>query len=136
MKEREKKLYMDFARRAAKMSYCERAQVGCIIVKEDNIISYGWNGTPAKENNCCEGEDGLSKPNVIHAEDNALRKLARSDSNSTGAEVFITAAPCARCAEKLSDARVNKIYYAEIYNNHVEGIAHLKRHQIEVEHLK
>ncbi len=118
------------------MSYCERAQVGCIIVKEDNIISYGWNGTPAGEDNCCEGEDGRSKPNVIHAEDNALRKLARSNSNSTGAEVFITAAPCGRCAEKLSDARVSKVYYAALRKGRTVGIEHLQRHDIEVEHLE
>lgn len=127
---------MDLAFRVAEMSRCNRKKVGCVIVKEDNIIAFGWNGTPAGDDNCCEGEDGLTKPNVIHAEDNALRKLTRSDSNSTGAEVFITAAPCIRCAEKLSDARIKKIYYAEIYGGHVEGLAHLEQHSIDSELLE
>lgn len=136
MKEREKRFYMDIAFRASKMSYCTRKQVGCVIVKDDNTIAYGWNGTPAGENNCCEGEDGKTNPNTIHAEDNALRKLTRSNSSSVDAEVFITAAPCQRCAEKLSDARVKKVYYAEIYSHHTEGLEHLKKHSIQTEHLK
>jgi len=136
MKEREKRLYMDYAFRAADMSYCNRKKVGCIIVKEDNIISYGWNGTPSKEDNGCEDCNGKTQPNVIHAEDNALRKLVRSDSNSTDAEVFITAAPCMRCAEKLSDARIRKVYYAEIYSHHSEGLEYLARHNIETELLE
>ena len=135
MKHREKELYMDIAMRCSEMSYCNRKKVGCVIVKNDGIIAHGWNGTPAGEDNCCEGEDGKTKPSTIHAEDNALRKLVRSHESAVGAEVFITAAPCGRCAEKLSDARVSKVYYHEIYNNHVEGIAHLKKHNIEVEHL-
>ncbi len=136
MKPREKKLYMDLAQRMGQMSYCHRAQVGCVVVKEDNIISYGWNGTPAGEDNCCEDEHGISKPNVIHAEDNALRKLTRTDSSSKGAEVFVTIAPCIRCAEKLSDARVSKVYYAALRKGRTVGIEHLQRHDIEVEHLE
>jgi len=136
MKEREKRFYMDVAHRAAKMSYCIRKQVGCVVVKDDNTIAYGWNGTPAGEDNCCEGEDGTTKPNTIHAEDNALRKLTRSSSSSVDADVFVTAAPCQRCAEKLSDARIKKLYYAEIYSHHTEGLEHLKKHSIAIEHLK
>ena len=127
---------MDLAFRVAEMSRCKRKKVGSVIVKDDNIIAFGWNGTPTGDDNCCEGDDGLTKPNVIHAEDNALRKLTRSDSNSSGAEMFITAAPCIRCAEKISDARIKKIYYAEIYGGHVEGLAHLERHDIDTELLE
>lgn len=136
MKPREKRFYMDIAFRAADMSYCNRKKVGCVIVKADNTIAYGWNGTPAGDDNCCEDEHGKTNLNVIHAEDNALRKLTRSNSNSAGAEVFITAAPCMRCAEKLSDARIKKVYYAEIYSHHIEGLTHLNGHGIETELLE
>ena len=136
MKPREVQLYMDIARRVAQMSRCTRRQVGCVIVKDKNIISFGWNGTPSGEDNDCEGHDGLTKPNVIHAEDNALRKLVTGNENSVGAVVFITTAPCIRCAEKLSDAKVAKVYYADEYKN-AEGIAHLHdRHDIEIELLE
>lgn len=136
MKEREKRLYMDWAFGAAEMSYCNRKKVGCIIVKDDNVIAFGWNGTPSKEDNTCEDCNGATKPNVIHAEDNALRKLTRSVSSSVDAEVFVTAAPCMRCAEQLSDARIKKLYYAEIYSHHTEGLVYLERHNIETELLE
>lgn len=136
MKEREKRFYMDIAFRASEMSYCDRKQVGCVIVKDDNTIAYGWNGTPSGEDNCCEDSHGKTKPHTIHAEDNALRKLTRSSSNSVDSEVFVTAAPCMRCAEKLSDARIKKLYYAEIYSHHSEGLEYLTKHGIKTELLK
>ena len=123
----------------AELSYCKRKQVGCVIVKNDNIISHGYNGTPSGEENCCEDENGNSKANVIHAEDNALRKLVRSHESSEGAYVFLTAAPCVRCAEKLTDARIKKVYYAETYSSvHGGGLGfdHLKKHGVELELLQ
>ena len=122
----------------AELSYCKRKQVGCIIVKDGNIISHGFNGTPSGEENICEDETGYSKPNVIHAEDNALRKLVRSHESSEGATVFCTAAPCQRCAEKLTDARVSKVYYAELYRGGSSslGLDHLHKHGVETELLE
>lgn len=118
-------------------SYCCRKKVGCLIVKDGTPIAIGWNGTPSGEDNDCE-EDGMSKPNIIHAEDNALRKLVRSHESSVGADVFVTAAPCIRCAEKLADARVSKVYYAEIYHGATFecGLPHLQKRGIELELLK
>ena len=112
MKDKHARAHMKAAFVYAELSYCKRKQVGCLIVKDNNIISHGYNGTPSGEENCCEDEQGHSKPNVIHAEDNALRKLVRSHESSIDATVFVTAAPCKRCAEKLTDARVSKVYYA------------------------
>lgn len=122
----------------AELSYCKRKQVGCVIVKNDTPIAIGYNGTPSGEENNCEGPNGLSKPNVIHAEDNALRKLVRSHESSEGAVVFVTAAPCERCAEKLTDARVAKVYYAEIYQGATAavGLDHLHKHSVETELLE
>ena len=136
MKEKHKKAHMTVAFVYAQLSYCERKQVGCVIVKEDTPIAVGYNGTPSGEENVCEDENGTTKPNVIHAEDNALRKLTRSHESSVGAHVFVTAAPCIRCAEKLKDARVAKVYYAEIYGNHTTGLLYLNEHGIETELVK
>ncbi len=136
MKDKHKRAHMRVAFEYAELSYCERKKVGCVIVKDGNPIAVGYNGTPSGEENCCEGEDGKTKPNVVHAEDNALRKLTRSHESSVGADVFVTAAPCIRCAEKLTDAKVGKVYYAEVYGGHVEGLAHFKKHGIETELLE
>lgn len=118
-------------------SYCHRKKVGCVIVKDGTPIAIGWNGTPSGEDNECE-EGGVSKTNIIHAEDNALRKLIRSHESSIGAVVFVTAAPCIRCAEKLADARVSKVYYAEIYHGATFecGLPKLNERGIETELLE
>jgi len=133
MKEKHKHAHMRSAFVYADLSYCKRKQVGCVIVKDDNPIAVGYNGTPSGEENVCEDDEGFTKPNVIHAEDNALRKLTRSHESSVGAHVFITAAPCIRCAEKLKDAKVAKVYYAEVYGGHTEGLVYLEKHNIETE---
>ena len=130
MKEQLKKAHMKAAFVYADLSHCKRKKVGCVIVKNDTPIAIGYNGTPPGEDNCCEGADGLTKPNVIHAEENALRKLIRSHESSVGAVVFITAAPCRPCATKLKDAKVSQIYYAEVYGGHTEGLAYLEEHNI------
>ena len=136
MKQELKMAHMRAAHIYADLSYCNRKKVGCVIVKNDTPIAIGYNGTPSGEENVCEDEEGLTKPNVIHAEDNALRKLTRSNESSIGSVVFITAAPCQRCAEKLVDARVSKVYYGEIYGGHTAGLAYLKKHNIETELLQ
>ena len=136
MKYQLKKAHMEAAFTYAKLSYCERKQVGCVIVKNDTPIAIGYNGTPSGEDNCCEGDDGKTLPNVVHAEDNALRKLIRSHESSVDSIVFITAAPCIRCAEKLKDAQVSEVYYAEIYGGHIQGIEYLNKHGIKTELLE
>ncbi len=137
MKEKFIKAHMQAAYIYADLSYCERKKVGSVIVKHNSIISIGYNGTPTGEDNCCEDQDGLSKPNIIHAEDNALRKLTRSHESSEGAVIFVTANPCVRCAEKIVDAGISKVYYAEVYNGTTpKGLDYLAKHSVEVEHVK
>ena len=138
MKKKHANAHMRAAYVYADLSYCKRKKVGCVIVKNNTPIAIGFNGTPSGEENNCEDEFGNSKPNVIHAEDNALRKLTRSHESSQGAIVFVTAAPCLRCAEKLTDAQVSKVYYAEVYHGATSaiGLDHLHKHGIETELLE
>lgn len=134
MKDRHIRTNMKVAYDYADNSYCERKRVGCIIVKNGTPIAVGWNGTPPDEDNCCEDEEGNTKPNVAHAEDNALRKLTGSHESAEGASVFVTCAPCIRCAERLVDARVKKVYYAEFYvSTPGLGLSFLEKHGIETE---
>lgn len=135
MKQRHAIAHMKAAYNYAQLSYATRKQVGCIIVKNDNIISHGWNGMPTGEDNCCEDEHNKTKPEVIHAEDNALRKLTRSHESAAGATVFCTLAPCQPCASKLVDAHVAKVYYCEYYPTSQPGIDYLLRKGVEVEQL-
>jgi len=119
----------------ARASYCKRRQVGCVIVKNDNPIAIGFNGTPSGEKNQCEDTTtGISLPSVIHAEDNALRKLYSSTESSQGADVFVTTAPCIRCAEKLVDARVSTVYYLDVYRSE-EGLQYLEKHGVTVKQI-
>lgn len=135
----------------AKLSYCQRKKVGCVIVKNNTPIAIGYNGTPSGEDNCCEEEEkqqvilpngkietisvGLkTKPLVIHAEDNALRKLTKSRESAEGSSVFVTTAPCLLCAARLVDAGVKEVFYAELYNNN-EGLEYLKKHNIYTEQI-
>lgn len=108
--------FIDVAIRCAELSHCKRKQVGCVIVKKGNIISIGYNGTPAGEDNCCEDEDDVTKYNVIHAEDNALRKLMVSHESSVDADVYVTLMPCDRCASQLISAKVKTLYYRNLYS--------------------
>ena len=118
----------------AELSHCKKRQVGCVIVKNNSIIAVGYNGTPKDADNCCEDKDGLTLPKVIHAEDNALRKIIRSPQSADGADVFVTTAPCELCAERLVDAGVAKIYYGEVYRC-AAVIEDLKKRGIEMIHL-
>lgn len=128
--------HMRTAYNYANLSHAIRRKVGCVIIKEDSIISIGWNGSPSGEDNCCEDENGKTKPETIHAEDNALRKLTRSHENAVGATVFITLAPCKLCAPRLVEARISKVYYSEYKAKHQPGIDYLLSRGIEVEQLK
>ena len=134
MKDKHIQAHMRVAVEYAKESYCVRRKVGCIIVKNDSIIAIGWNGTPSGEENVCE-INNVTKPNVIHAEDNALRKLTKSTESAVGSYVFITTAPCYYCAVRLADAGVVKVFYLDKYNNS-DGIDYLRKRKIKVKKIK
>ena len=99
----------------AELSHCERKKVGCVVVRDNTIISIGYNGTPPGWDNCCEDEHGNSKPEVIHAELNAIAKLAAIKGGGKDASVFITCSPCIDCAVLLAAVGVREVYYAEDY---------------------
>lgn len=126
--------YLRMARIWAENSYCQRRQVGALVVKNKMIISDGYNGTPTGFENICEDEAGLSKPYVLHAEANAITKLARSSNNSDGATIYITASPCIECAKLIIQAGIRRVVYAESYRLE-DGINLLRRAGIEVVHL-
>jgi dCMP deaminase len=99
----------------SKLSHCERLQVGSVIVKHNSIIAIGYNGTPKHFDNKCEDHANVTLPCVIHAEDNALRKLMVSNESAENATIFVTHHPCEACAIKIADARIKKIYYLYDY---------------------
>ena len=123
------------ARIGAENSYCTRRQVGALIVKGNMIISDGYNGTPSGFPNICEGEDGLTLPYVLHAEANAITKIARSGNNSDGATLYVTDAPCIECAKLIIQAGIARVVYARNYRL-TDGIDLLKKAGIEVEHIE
>ena len=125
MKDKFKQAYMTVAETFAKLSHCERAKVGAIIVKADRIISIGYNGMPAGYDNCCEDTlyhiqlgttTEMSKPEVLHAEANAIAKLAQSSESSDGAVMFCTHTPCIECAKLIHQAGIEKVYYRQDYD--------------------
>ena len=132
--EKQRKLderYLRMARIWAENSYCTRRQVGALVIKDKMIISDGYNGTPTGFENVCEDENNVSKPYVLHAEANAITKLARSNNNSDGATIYITASPCIECAKLIIQAGVKRVVYGEKYRLS-DGIDLLKRAGIEV----
>lgn len=134
MKIRMKLAHMRAALVYAELSYAKRRKVGCVIVKDDTIV-IGYNGTPPGwDNNCEDPATGLSLPEVIHAEQNALDKLVRSNVSSVGASVFITTQPCIDCAKRLLGAQVAAVYYRDEYRN-LDGVEFLRRAGIPVEKL-
>jgi len=135
MKEKFLHAHMDAAFVYSKLSYCVRKQVGCVIVKNDRIISIGYNGMPPGWENVCEDDNGLSKPEVIHAEANAVAKLARSNDSAEGATCFITCGPCLPCAKLLHSAGVKEVYYAEEPRGVEGGVEHLHACNVKVEQL-
>lgn len=132
MNERLKRAHMQVANIYAQLSYAVRRKVGCVIVKGDTIVAIGYNGTPAGWDNACEGSDGKTLPEVLHAEQNALDKLVRSTTSSEGSSVFVTTAPCIECAKRLHGARVKEVFYKEIYHSDA-GLQFLGQVGIKVE---
>lgn len=123
--------YMRMARIWAENSYCKRRQVGALLVKEKMIISDGYNGTPSGFENNCEDANNLSKPYVLHAEANAISKVARSSNSSDGATLYVTASPCIECAKLIIQAGIKRVVYGEQYRL-VDGLELLERAGIEV----
>mgnify|MGYP003504900927 FL=1 len=126
--------YLRMARIWSENSYCQRRKVGALVVKNKMIISDGYNGTPRGFENVCETEDNVTKPYVLHAEANAITKLARSENNSDGATLYVTASPCIECAKLIIQAGIKRVVYGEKYRLE-DGINLLKRANIEVEYL-
>jgi dCMP deaminase len=127
--------YLEMARIWAQNSYCQRRQVGALVVKNGMIISDGYNGTPSGFENICEDDNGVTKPYVLHAEANAITKLARSSNNSDGATIYITASPCIECAKLIIQSGIKRVVYGEKYRL-TDGIDLLERAGIEVEYLE
>ena len=126
--------YLRMAKIWAENSYCKRRKVGALVVKDKMIISDGYNGTPSGFDNVCEDSRDLTLPYVLHAEANAITKLARSSNNSDGSTLYVTASPCIECAELIIQAGIKRVVYAEKYRLE-DGVALLQRAGIEVIYL-
>ena len=126
--------YLRMALIWAENSYCRRRKVGALVVKDKMIISDGYNGTPSGFENVCEDDNNVTKPYVLHAEANAITKLARSSNNSDGATLYVTASPCIECSKLIIQAGIRRVVYDEQYRLN-DGVELLKRAGIEVVHL-
>lgn len=126
--------YLRMARIWAENSYCKRRQVGALVVKNKMIISDGYNGTPSGFQNVCEDDNNVTYPYVLHAEANAITKLARSNNNSEGATLYVTASPCIECSKLIIQAGIKRVVYGEHYRLE-DGIDLLKKANIEVIYL-
>lgn len=126
--------YLRMARIWAENSYCQRRKVGALVVKNKMIISDGYNGTPSGFENQCEDENNVTKSYVLHAEANAITKLARSSNNSDNATLYVTAAPCIECSKLIIQAGIKRVVYGEKYRLE-DGINLLKKANIEVIYL-
>ena len=126
--------YIEMAGVWAKNSYCKRRQVGALIVKDKMIISDGFNGTPSGFENICEDENSVTKPYVLHAEANAITKIARSGNNSDGATLYVTDSPCIECAKLIIQAGIKRVIYGREYRL-TDGVDLLRRANIEVIYL-
>ena len=134
---KDNQMYMRIAQIAAERSYAKRLKVGCVIVKNHSIISFGWNGMPTGYDNCCEMEvDGklVTRPEVQHAELNAIAKLAENGYSSKDAAIFITHSPCIHCAKKKKKCGISQVFYQELYRSR-EGLDFLERAGIKVTQL-
>lgn len=128
------KRYLRMAEIWAENSYCERRKVGALIVKDKSIISDGYNGTPSGFENVCEDEDGLTKQYVLHAEANAITKVASSTNDCTGSTLYVTASPCIECAKLIIQAGIKRVVYGDIYRLR-DGIDLLERAGIACEYI-
>ena len=115
----------------AENSYCKRRQVGALLVKDNMIISDGFNGTPSGFENCCEDSEGVTYPYVLHAEANAITKVARSNNSSAGSTLYITTSPCMECSKLIIQAGIRRIVYAEEYRI-TNGLDLLRQAGVEV----
>ena len=129
------KSYMDMASVWARNSYCKRLQVGALIVRDRMIISDGYNGTPSGFENICEDENGVTKPYVLHAEANAITKVAKSGNSSEGATLYVTASPCLECSKLIIQSGIRRVVFRDSYRL-TDGIDLLRRAGIEVEQLE
>lgn len=128
------KRYLRMATIWSENSYCRRRKVGAIIVRDKMIISDGYNGTPAGFENVCEDESGMTKSYVLHAEANAITKVARSNNSSDGATLYVTASPCLECAKLIIQAGIRRVVFNELYRL-ADGIELLRRAGIECVHI-
>lgn len=131
MKQKFIEAYMDVAERFAELSSATRLQVGAIVVKDDRIVSIGYNGMPTGWDNCCEDENNKSKPEVLHAESNAIAKLAKSSESGEGATIFVTHAPCIDCAKLIYQSGITTVYYKNTYRS-TQGLEFLEKSHIKV----
>lgn len=143
MKQKFIDLYMDWAKRLSQLSHARRLQVGAVIVKDDTVISYGYNGMPSGwDNNCeeeCKWPNGdivglITKSEVLHAESNAISKLARSHNSGAGADIFITHSPCLECAKLIYQSGISRVFYSQDYRDR-SGIDFLLRSGVPVEQI-
>jgi dCMP deaminase len=127
--------YLDMAGIWSQNSYCKRRQVGALLVKDKMIISDGYNGTPSGFENVCEDENDSTKPYVLHAEANAITKVAKSNNSSEGSTLYVTSSPCLECAKLIIQAGIIRVVFTEKYRLE-DGIKLLERANIEVVHLE
>ncbi|MBD5284981.1 MAG: dCMP deaminase family protein [Bacteroides sp.] len=128
------KRYLRMARIWAENSYCQRRKVGALLVKDQMIISDGYNGTPAGFENICEDEAGVTKPYVLHAEANAITKIARSGNSSQGSTLYITASPCLECSKLIIQAGIKRVVFNDLYRI-TDGLDVLNRAGVETVHI-
>lgn len=124
--------YVEMASIWARNSYCKRRQVGALLVKDKMIISDGYNGTPSGFENICEDESGATKPYVLHAEANAISKVAKSGNSSDGSTLYVTASPCIECAKLIIQAGIKRVVYRDEYRL-TDGVDLLRMAGVEVE---
>lgn len=128
------KRYLRMAHIWAENSYCRRRKVGAILVKDKMIISDGFNGTPAGFESVCEDADGATKPYVLHAEANAITKVARSNNSSAGSTLYVTASPCVECAKLIIQAGIRRVVFNDLYRLS-DGLDLIRRAGIECVHI-
>ena len=129
------KRYIRMASIWAENSYCTRRQVGALIVKDKMIISDGYNGTPSGFENVCEDENGVTKPYVLHAEANAISKVAQSGNSSKDSTLYVTASPCMECAKLIIQAGIKRVVYRDAYRL-TDGVDLLRKAGVEVEQVE
>ncbi|WP_310557415.1 dCMP deaminase family protein [Flavobacterium sp.] len=129
------KAYLRLAKEWSKLSYCKRKQVGAIIVRDRMIISDGYNGSPSGFENCCEDENNLTHWYVLHAEANAILKVARSTQTCEGATLYITLSPCKECSKLIHQSGIKRVVYLEGYKDD-SGLLFLEKAGVKVEHIQ